>query len=97
MFLLILSFIALAIVALTMVFSAHDLKLKGFRWNLRRVSFLLCGAFAVGLMYHDFITLTSPGWLAVGFRCGFALFLVTNPFQIPWHKWIWKGGLGSVA
>lgn len=97
MLLVIISLLALLVVAVTMLFSAADLKLKGARWNVRRVAFILAGTGAVGLMLHMLLGHYHPNREQVALHVGIALQLMTNPFQIPWHRWVWRGNAGGVT
>lgn len=97
MFQLLVSLFALLIIALTMLASASDLKLKGFRWNARRVGFISAGTGAVALLWTELFLHHRPSVAQAALHLGVALILMTNPYQPPWHKWIWKGDHGGVA
>jgi len=73
------------------------LKLKGFRWNIRRAGFVLAGAGAVWLMGVEIASGLPVTLYRALLHIGIALVLMTNPFQLPWHKWIWKGSHGGIA
>jgi len=97
MLLLIVSVLSLLVIALTMLFSAADLTLKGLRWNVRRIGFVLAGGGAIWLMGVELASGLPITLYRVCLHVGIALVLMTNPFQLPWHKWLWKGSNGGVA
>lgn len=82
--------LALLIIMVTMFLRAYDLKLKGLRWNVRRIGFCLAGFSPIGIIVQAYRTNEYGGWYMTAFLVGITLVFMTTPYLPPWHKWIWK-------
>jgi hypothetical protein len=87
-----LSVFALVVVLLTAVCRLNDLTplQTGFRWNTRRMGFLLCALSAVTLIVVPLGSrMVFPSWSEVFLRWGVALAWLTTPNMVPWWNWAW--------
>ena len=85
----IISSICLAIISLTMLARANDLRWrKGLHWNARLTGFVLSGFAPAGVIPYEWITGSFPSFYETVFRFGLMLVFVTTPYLPPWWKWI---------
>lgn len=87
---LIVSSIALLLVAMTMLARANDLGARpGMVWHVRRIGFILAGFTPFAMIWVDW---TSQGVhltiYEVLFRVGICGVFVTTPYLPPWWKWL---------
>lgn len=88
---LIITLLALAVIALTMLVRANDLRWrKEWKWRARLVSFVISGFSPVGVGLC-LIRGIDPGWYLTLFVFGLAGVFVTTPYLPPWWTWIWRG------
>lgn len=87
---LLITTVALLLIALTMFLRAHELKDKGLIWNVRRVGLVLSAVSALGVTAYLWIG-RDPSVMWTTFSIGIFMVLFTTPNGIPWHKWVWKG------
>lgn len=88
---LIITLLALAVIAITMLVRANDLRWrKEWKWRARLVGFIVSGFSPVGVGLC-LIRGVDPGWYLALFVLGLAMVFVTTPYLPPWWVWIWKG------
>lgn len=61
----------------------------GYRWNLRRLGFIIVGLASVTLLGMPFGIFDFPSWSEVFMRWGVMFVWLTTPGMPPWTKWIW--------
>ena len=83
------SAISLAVIAITMLCRANDLRWRaGVKWQVRFIGFILCGALPVGILGSEWFTQQWPTWYEAFFRFGLMCVFVTTPYLPPWWRWI---------
>lgn len=83
------SAISLAVIAITMLCRANDLRWRaGVKWQVRLIGFILCGALPVGILGSELFTQRWPTWYEAFFRFGLMCVFVTTPYLPPWWRWI---------
>ena len=88
-FLLIVSSVCLALISITMLARANDLRWKeGLAWNARLIGFVFTGFSPFGIIARELITGNWPDLYDCFFRCGLALVFLTTPYLPPWWEWI---------
>lgn len=90
-----LSLPALAVVLITSMARAQDIRGNDLRSFVRRMGFILAGSGAMSLALAPVLGYTNsfPSWRAVILYWGFALTWLTTPGMPPWWKYIsgeWK-------
>lgn len=91
MFQLLITLLALAVIAVTMLVRANDLRWrKEWKWRARLLGFVISGFTPVGVGLC-LIRNADPGWYLTLFILGLAMVFVTTPYLPPWWTWIWKG------
>lgn len=91
---LIVSTLALIVIAITMLARANDFRFngqKGIHWKLRMTGFVMVGVAPFGLIAHGFIARDFPSIHEVVLRVGLMFVFVTTPHLPPWWKWITRG------
>jgi hypothetical protein len=88
---LIITLIALAVIAVTMLVRANDLRWrKELKWRARLIGFVISGFSPVGVALC-LVQGADPGWYLTSFVVGLSLVFVTTPYLPPWWTWLWKG------
>lgn len=77
------------VIALTALARLNDMESNGFRWQIRRIGFLLAGVAAVGYIFLQLEGKPQfPPWKSVMLQWGVALAWLTTPGMPPWHRYI---------
>lgn len=83
------SAVSLAIIFVTMLCRANDLRWRsGWKWQVRLIGFIICGTTPIGVVWTEWVTGIWPSPYDAVFRLGLAFVFVTTPHLPPWWKWI---------
>ena len=80
---------ALAVIGITMLCRANDLRWRaGMKWQARLTGFILAGTMPIGIIIVEWVTEAWPSPYETVCRIGLALVFLTTPHLPPWWKWI---------
>lgn len=89
---LLLAVLALAVISVTMLIRANDLRWrKEWKWRIRLVCFVITCFSSAGVALCLCIN-TAPGWYFTLMLLGLAGVFMTTPYLPPWWEWVWRGG-----